>query len=197
VLLRTNSLARARALATLEGAMAAESLTFRRAIASDVSAIVSLVESAYRGDTSRTGWTTEADMLEGQRTDGEEVRALIAQKHGFLLLAFSGEALVASLALSDIGDRRAYLGMFAVSPQKQGGGVGRAMLAEAERVARHEFGASFMRMTVIAQRTELIAWYERCGFTRTGAREPFPYGDPRFGLPVRDDLYFEVLEKPL
>ena len=151
--------------------MPVQSLSFRRAVPSDVPAVVSLVESAYRGDSSRAGWTTEADLLEGQRTDAEEVQALIAQKHGLLLLAFAGEALVASLALSAIGDARAYLGMFAVSPAKQGSGVGRAMLAEAERLARSEYGAAFLRMTVIAQRAELIAWYERCGFARTGERE--------------------------
>ena len=52
-------------------------------------------------------------------------------------------------------------------------------------------------MTVIAQRAELIAWYERRGYARTGEARPFPYGDPRFGEPRRDDLSFLVLEKPL
>ena len=53
-----------------------------------------------------------------------------------------------------------------------------------------------LRMTVIDVRDELIAWYERRGYRRTGIRKPFPYGDTRFGVPRRDDLRFEVLEKP-
>jgi ribosomal protein S18 acetylase RimI-like enzyme len=75
--------------------------------------------------------------------------------------------------------------------------VGRALLAEAERVAHDELGRRAARMTVLVQRAELIAWYERRGYRRTGEREAFPYGDPTFGLPRRDDLAFEVLRKDL
>jgi len=86
--------------------------------------------------------------------------------------------------------------MFSVSPQLQGGGVGKAVMAEAERIAR-EWGAEEIRMTVIRQREDLIAFYERRGFVRTGRFEPFPYGDERFGRPLRDDLEFAELAKPL
>jgi ribosomal protein S18 acetylase RimI-like enzyme len=177
--------------------MGPRSLTFRAAGEADVGAIVTLVESAYRGDASRAGWTTEADMLDGQRTDAEEIRGWLRRRQAMILLGQRGDELLASLVLSDHGQGRAYLGMFAVSPRQQGSGVGRAMLREAERLARSEFRAERLRMTVIGQREELIAWYTRCGFARTGEREDFPYGDPRFGLPRRDDLYFEVLEKAL
>lgn len=91
----------------------------------------------------------------------------------------------------------AYFGMFAVDPGLQGGGLGRAVLAEAERTVRAEWGAERMQMQVIQQREELIAWYERRGYTRTGQLSPFPYGDERFGIPQRSDLAFELLVKPL
>ena len=94
-------------------------------------------------------------------------------------------------------DATAYLGLFAVAPPRQGDGLGRAIVTEAERVARVELGAERMVMTVIRQRTDLIAWYERLGYRRTGETQPFPYGDERFGLPTRPDLEFVVLAKPL
>src|SRR5690606_28279470 len=90
----------------------------------------------------------------------------------------------------------AHIGMFAIRPALQGGGIGRALLAEAERVARAR-GARAAEMTVIEQRVELLAWYARRGYLPTGETEPFPYGNPRFGLPRRDDLRFVVLAKPL
>jgi ribosomal protein S18 acetylase RimI-like enzyme len=168
---------------------------FRSAVEADVPAIVALVERAYRGEASRAGWTTEAELLDGQRTDPREVLELVQAAHSEVLLAFDGERLVASCALTDEGDAL-YFGMFAVEPTRQAGGWGGAMLAEAERRARAR-GLPCVRMTVIAQRAELIAWYDRKGFAPTGEIAPFPYGDPRFGLPRRDDLYFVVLEKPL
>ena len=96
-----------------------------------------------------------------------------------------------------VEDGAGYFGMFSVVPGLQGGGIGKQVLAEAERIARQDFGQSAMHMTVIDIRDELIAYYERRGYRRTGVFKPFPYGDARFGLPKRDDLRFEVLEKPL
>ena len=90
-----------------------------------------------------------------------------------------------------------YFGMFAVDPTLQGGGVGKRMMAEAERIARDEWKCIKMEMTVISVRDDLIAWYERRGYRRSGVFKPFPYGDERFGIPKRDDLRFELLVKPL
>jgi ribosomal protein S18 acetylase RimI-like enzyme len=171
-------------------------MQFRRATVADVPAIVALVESAYRGEESRTGWTTEADLLDGQRTDPAAVAALIADPSSRILLAEAPDGLLGSVLLTDEGGC-AYVGMFAVRPGLQGRGVGSALLAEVERVSRDELGRAAARMTVLVQRAELIAWYERRGYRRTGVREPFPYGDPRWGLPRRDDLEFEVLSKQL
>lgn len=171
-------------------------LNLRPATMLDVPAIVALVESAYRGDSGRRGWTTESDLLDGQRTDAAGVAALIDQPHGLLLLAESDGVLLASCHVERQGDS-GYFGMFAVDPLRQGGGLGKAVLAEAERIARETWGCRAMHMTVIVQRAELIAFYERRGYRRTGEFQPFPYGDERFGIPRRDDLRFEVLRKEL
>lgn len=172
------------------------SLVFRAASANDVTAIVALVESAYRGDASRAGWTTEADLLDGQRVDAQGVAEIIAKPHSRVLLGESGGALLVCAQIEKQSDA-GYFGMFSVRPSLQGGGVGRRMLAEAERIAREEWMCTKMEMTVISVRDDLISWYERRGYRRTGVFKPFPYGDERFGIPKRDDLRFEILEKPL
>ena len=171
-------------------------LSFRAATPADVDAVVALVESAYRGEPSRAGWTTEADFLDGRRTGADDVLAQIARPRSVVLLAERGGALLACAHVA-VEDGAGYFGMFSVVPGLQGGGIGKQVLAEAERIAREDFGQTVMRMTVIDIRDELIAFYERRGYRRTGQFKPFPYGDERFGLPRRDDLRFEVLEKPL
>lgn len=169
---------------------------FRPATHDDVPALVALIESAYRGDASRAGWTTEADILEGQRTDPEGVLAVIAAADSRLVAVENGGELVACCQLEHRGEH-AYFGMFAVRPTLQGSGLGKAVLAEAERFALEEWKAAEMHMTVISAREELIAWYERRGYRRTGETSPFPYGDERFGVPTRDGLEFELLTKRL
>lgn len=170
--------------------------TFRLATPADVAVIVALVESAYRGEISRKGWTTEADLLDGQRTDPVGVAELITKPDSCMLLAERDGALLACANLEKRGNA-GYFGMFSVRPDLQGAGIGRATLAEAERIARDDWHCQEMQMTVISVRDELIAWYERRGYKRTGVYSPFPYGDARFGIPKRDDLRFELLGKPL
>lgn len=181
-------------------------LSFRPATHADIPALIDLVTSAYRGDASRRGWTTEADLLDGQRIDADMLRADLDAPESFILLAIDsadddrprlvGCAHIAKHPTDD-GVPTAYFGMFSVSPDLQGGGVGKALLVESERLARDALGCARMRMTVIDTREELVAYYVRRGYARTGIRKPFPYDDPRYGLPRRDDLQFEVLEKML
>lgn len=168
-------------------------LTFRRARAADAGVVLDLVESAYRGERSRAGWTTEADLLAGQRTDPEGVAVALAG--GWVLLAVDAVGTTVGCCQLERRGDAAYFGMFAVSPTRQGQGLGDALLAEAERRVGAEWGACRMRMLVIDARVELITWYERRGYLRTGETEPFPYGDERFGRPLRPDLAFAVLVK--
>lgn len=172
-------------------------LVFAIASPADAPAVVALVESAYRGEASRTGWTTEADLLDGQRTDAVAVEQAIAGPRTIVVLANQAAELLACCQLSDEGAGLAYFGMFAVRPDRQRSGVGRRLLTYTEDLAVSRFGARRMRMSVIAQRVELVAWYERRGYRRTGERLPFPYGDERFGIPRRDDLEFIVLDKAI
>jgi ribosomal protein S18 acetylase RimI-like enzyme len=165
----------------------------------DLPAAAALVNSAYRGDSSRQGWTTEADLLGGQRTDPQTLADELAASPGacLMLLRESARAApVGSVWLEPAADGVWRLGMLTVRPDLQDRRIGRSLLdaAEAEAAAR---GARRMSMTVISVRQELIAWYGRRGYAPTGERRAFPYGDARFGDPRRPDLEFVVLEKPL
>lgn len=172
------------------------SLVFRPATAADVPAIVALVESAYRGEESRRGWTTEADLLDGQRTDECAVAGLLSETGARIVLAERGSQLLACAHLQRVAGQ-AYFGMFAVRPEGQGAGIGSALLAECERISTDEWKCRDLYMTVIRQREDLLRWYRRRGYHLTGETRPFPYGDARFGLPRRPDLVFVVLAKPL
>jgi predicted N-acetyltransferase YhbS len=173
------------------------SLAFSIATAADAGAIAALVNSAYRGDSSRAGWTTEADILGGQRTDTQEISRLIAQDGSVILLCLLDGELIGSVHLERMDATTACMGMLAISPVLQGQGLGRCFIANAERFACVELGASRMRMQVISLRKELIAYYERRGYVRTGETRPFPASDPNFGLPRVEGLMFEVLGKSL
>jgi GNAT superfamily N-acetyltransferase len=171
-------------------------IRFRHAVPEDTVAIVALVESAYRGDASRVGWTTEADFLEGQRIDPAGVLDNMSKAGSLVLLMERDDALLACCHLERFGDA-CYFGMFSVSPEQQGGGYGKRLMQEAEKFARETWACQRMEMTVIDIRRELIDFYLRRGYRRTGIFKPFPYGDERYGIPLRDDLRFEILEKPL
>lgn len=170
---------------------------FRAATLDDIERLQPFVHAAYRGDSARRGWTHEADLLDGQRIDAEGLSDAINDPPQVILLAEEDSELRGCVSITDKGQELAYLGLLTVDPERQGGGLGRRLIGAAEAEAASRFGADRMEMTVIAQRAELIAWYERCGYVLTGERRPFPASDPRFGLPRRDDLVFVVLAKAL
>lgn len=158
-------------------------------------AIVALVNAAYRGESGKQGWTTEADLLDGQRTDADEVMRLIAAENSMILLGETAGELIASVHLEK-HQEGAYLGMLAVRPAWQCQNIGKRMILEAERRAVSEFGAQKMLMTVIHRREELIAYYQRRGYVRTGRAKPFPTSE-KFGIQKVPGLLLEYLEKPL
>lgn len=160
----------------------------------DLPAVHALIELAYRGETARAGWSNEAALLDGPRTDLAELTALLANPAEHLLLVRDSGKQLACVALTNLGRARAYLGLLTIDPQRQARGLGRMLLSATEDYAAIVLGAERIEMTVIVQRPELIAWYERRGYAATGERRPFPYSNPRAGA-LRDDLEFIVLEK--
>ena len=166
---------------------------FRFAERKDAPAIAALIESGYRGDESRRGWTTEANLIEGNRTSVAEIEGYVADPNAKFVMAFEGAALVGcALIKNEHGE--GYFGMFAVSPAVQGGGHGKAILAHAEKQIHALWGCARVAMTVISIREDLVAYYERRGYARTGTK-PFPF-DREPGA-KRTDFHFVVLTKAL
>ncbi|RWZ52773.1 GNAT family N-acetyltransferase [Labedella phragmitis] len=170
-------------------------MELRTATDADVDAIVALVGRAYRGTGGDPGWTTEAHLFEGPRTNAHDVSTILTSPRDTLLVADDGGAIVACCTVTDLGGR-AYFGMFAVSPDAQGSGLGKTVLAEAEHMARDRLGAVEMTMTVITTRDELLSWYERRGYRRTGQITPLA---EEYTVHVRPGVTIELetLTKPL
>lgn len=173
-----------------------DALDLRPAVLDDVPTLLDLVQAAYRGDSARHGWTHEADLVEGSRTNPEEVSDYVAGEGKTVLVAYRGPELVGCVHVARPVEGVGYLGMLSVRPDLQARGYGRRLVAAAEEHARTVFGARRMEMTVIKQRPELIAWYATLGYRPTGEERPFPYDDPT-DVPTRPDLVFVVLHKPL
>jgi ribosomal protein S18 acetylase RimI-like enzyme len=170
-------------------------LSFRPAVMADVAQIVALVNSAYRGESSRAGWTTEADLLAGQRTDADEVHSLIATDDSIILLCLQVNAIIGTVHLQH-GHHAACMGMLVIKPGLQGQGLGKKLMQAAEATAIKMWGVDKMLMYVITLRPELIAFYERRGYHRSGKFKAFPQA-ARFGVPKVDGLQLEMLEKVL
>lgn len=160
-------------------------IRFTTAKPQDVPRLHALVEKCYRGDSARQGWTHEADLLDDTRTSEAELAGVVADAGNRVLLAIVDGQLAGTVTITDLGGGRAYLGMLCVDPELQAEGLGRALLADAEDTAAEAFGANVMEMTVIDARPELITYYERRGYTRTGEKRPFPApGDHPFAMVV-------------
>ena len=177
--------------------MTGEDMVIRSAEKQDIAALHKLVESAYRGDSAKRGWTHEADLLGGQRTDLESLKDILADRNQVILLAIDGTDIAGCVQLMRVKDGLAYLGLLTVDPDRQAGGLGKKLLDASERYVAANWQAPAIEMTVIRQRTDLIAYYERRGYGLTGERRPFPLDDPRYGLPKTQELEFVVLRKEI
>jgi ribosomal protein S18 acetylase RimI-like enzyme len=165
-----------------------------KAVLADAPALNQLVNSAYRGDTSRQGWTTEADLLDGTRIDEAAMRDLI-EKPGTVILTYREAGELLGCVELRFQEGKLYLGMLSVKPDTQGTGIGKKLMQAAEDYAAQQ-NINAIVMTVISVRKELIDWYIRHGYQLTGERKPFIVPDTRWGVPKKQ-LEFVVLEKKL
>ncbi|WP_281234340.1 GNAT family N-acetyltransferase [Flavobacterium gelatinilyticum] len=165
-----------------------------KAFLEDIPALTILINSAYRGETSKKGWTTEAHLLEGKRTDEQEMTEIFLDSKNTILKFTENDKIIGSVLLVE-KEHQLYLGMLTVSPELQNSGIGKKLLAEAENHAK-SLGLSSIIMTVISVREELVAWYKRHGYVDTGKREAFPESD--IHTTVSDEpLEFIYLEKSI
>jgi ribosomal protein S18 acetylase RimI-like enzyme len=165
-----------------------------KATLQDIPSLNILINSAYRGETSKKGWTTEAHLLEGKRTTEEELTAIILDPKNTFLKFTENDQIIGSVLLVE-KEHQLYVGMLTVSPELQNSGIGKKMLAEAENHAK-SLGLSTLSMTVVSVRAELIAWYKRHGYVDTGKREAFPSSDIHINISDKP-LEFIFLEKRL
>jgi GNAT superfamily N-acetyltransferase len=169
-------------------------MTFRHATHNDIPTLTSLLNRSYRGDSSRAGWTTEADLLSGQRIDEAGVEQLLGDPDSLILIAQSEDRVFATIHAHQENES-VHFGLFAVEPSLQGGGIGKKLLAYAESEAIRKWGVSTAIMEVITHRSELIAYYERRGYMRTGEMIAFPHSP--LWQSKADNLALAVLKKSL
>ena len=165
-----------------------------KATLQDIPSLNILINSAYRGETSKKGWTTEAHLLEGKRTTEEELKPIILDPKNTFLKFTENDQIIGSVLLVE-KEHQLYVGMLTVSPQLQNSGIGKKMLAEAENHAK-SLALFTLSMTVVSVRAELIAWYKRHGYVDTGKREPFPSSDIHINISDKP-LEFIYLEKKI
>ena len=163
-----------------------------KATIEDVSALNTLINSAYRGESSKKGWTTEANILEGLRTTEQELTESIQNPRNTIFKFTENNQIIGCVLLIE-KEQQLYLGMLTVAPELQNSGIGKKLLQKAEIYAL-ALRLSKIVMTIISVREELIAWYKRNGYADTGAREPLPASDVH--IPIAElPLEFVVLKK--
>lgn len=168
-------------------------LHIAQATPADIPELLKLVNSAYRGEASRKGWTTEADLLEGElRTDAENLSGLLAKENAVILKCSNAGGELLGCVFLEKRENRLYLGMLSVWPELQARGIGKQLLAAAADHAVSQ-GCSSVFMRVLSKRQELIAWYERHGYVQTDKREPYD-APAKFGV-FREPLEFVVMER--
>ena len=172
-------------------------LIFQKAEVNDSATIAQLINSAYRGESSRKGWTTEADLLEGLRTTTADVAKIIKREDAFMLIGTHNNEIVATICCewqAIAGSNTAHFGMIAVKPSLQNKGYGKQIIAAAEALTRREWRAVGFTMTVISIRHTLIAFYEKLGYQRTGEFKDFPV-KPELWQPKVEGLNLQYLAK--
>lgn len=171
-------------------------LSFSFATETEIADIVQLVNSAYRGDSSKVGWTTEAHLLDGQRTDRNEIQNKIKTKNSYIVLAHLGHDLAGCCeVVAHPIESELYFGMFTIKPAMQNLGLGKSFINYIEKLAAN-WKLKKIVMTVITLRTELIDYYKRRGYQVTNRFIPFPAED-RFGIPKVPDLKMVYLTKDI
>jgi ribosomal protein S18 acetylase RimI-like enzyme len=167
-------------------------MTITPATATDIPTLVPLVNAAYRGEDGQQGWTTESHLIKGARTNAEGITELLQAPHSVILKCLEKDGSLAGCVHLEQQDEKLYLGLLSVWPQLQGRGIGKHLLAAAADHAKNN-NCAHIRITVISARPELIAWYERHGYRRTGEIQPFHHGE-KFGI-QKQPLELAVLEK--
>lgn len=175
--------------------MKIDNIRFQIAEVRDVQNVTDLVNSVYRGENSRKGWTTEADFLSGIRITEEKIKEIIENKNDLIILAMIDGNIIGCVHLENAGSY-SYLGMLSVDVNYQDKGIGKLLISECERYTREVFGLNEIKMKVISRRTELIEYYNRRGYNSTGELEEFGAHGDTFG-DTDEKLYFETLTKSL
>jgi ribosomal protein S18 acetylase RimI-like enzyme len=160
----------------------------------DVPELVNLINSAYRGESSKKGWTTEADLIEGQRINKKSLEQQITDPQTVILKSMNNEGRITGCVYLQKQADKVYLGMLTVSPTLQANGLGKQLLNAAEDYAI-SINCTAVTMTVITTRTELINWYERRGYTKTGQTVPLVIPQ-EFGS-LNQPLEMYIMEKVL
>ena len=171
-----------------------DTLNISRLENDNIEELINLVNSAYRGESSKKGWTTEAHLLDGIRTNQQSIQSQIQRPGAIMLTATDKDNRLVGCVYLEQQGHQLYLGMLTVAPDIQSKGIGKQLMAAAEKYGR-EINCTSITMTVIDIREELIDWYKRKGYRCTGETKPFP-ADPSFGIP-KQPLRFIVLEKKI
>ena len=152
--------------------------------------ICDLVNMAYRGEE---GWTKETDFVGGERANLTEIQGYVSDPNAHLLICINNNEIISCICIEK-NEGGAYIGLFAVHPKLQGTGLGKEILSQAEDYASTELKVKKYVMVVLSQRKELIEYYERRGYVRTGEKQEYPV-HLNVGIPLKNDLMIEYLEK--
>lgn len=174
-------------------------LNFYKAELSDAAAMSQLVNRAYRGETSRKGWTTEADILDGIRATTKDIAEIINASDQFMLMGELDQKIVACIQCQKQaydGQSVAQFGMIAVEPSKQNRGHGKDLIQAAEAITKREWGVAGFAMLVITRRTDIIDFYQRLGYEPTHTYVDFPV-NPEKWQPKVSGLALQYLVKKL